>query len=65
MSIGHMTDISHAMFGISGVFAAVGAVMFFVLDIAKIWRVGAGDHLVGRGKKRGVGRKTPAGGKKA
>lgn len=60
MSIGHMTDISHVMFGISGVFAAVAAVMFFALDIAKCWRMVSGHRIIRRDKQRGMERKAPA-----
>lgn len=59
MSIEHMRMVSHAMFGITGIFAAVSAVLFFALDIAKCWRMVSGKHAAHRKKYRKAGRPEP------
>lgn len=51
MSIENMTSVSYILFAISGVFAVAAVVLFFVLDIAKCWRMVSGKHTV-RGEKR-------------
>ncbi len=58
MSIENMTTISYVMFGISGVSAVAAAVLFFVLDIPRCWRMVSGRHAVS-GKKQ---RRTDKGG---
>ena len=54
MSIESMTNMSYVMFGISGVFALAAIVLFFVLDIAKCWRMVSGKRSERRKKRRGA-----------
>lgn len=52
MSIENMTYMSYVMFGVAGVSAVAAAVLFFVLDIAKCWRMVSGKCGVSAKKQR-------------
>lgn len=58
MSIENMATISYVMFGVSGVCAVAAAVLFFMLDIPRCWRMVSGRHAL-PGKKQ---RRTDRGG---
>ncbi len=60
MSIEQMTSVSYVMFGISGVFAVAAAVLFFVLDITKCWRMVSGKHCAAGKKRQKAERTVPA-----
>lgn len=51
MSVENMTSMSYLLFGISGVSAMTAAVLFFVLDIAKCWRMVSGKYPVCRERR--------------
>ncbi len=62
MSVESMTELSWVMYGISGAFAVAAVVLFFVLDIAKCWRMVSGRRAVRRAERRQTGRAVPGGG---
>ncbi len=62
MSVESMTELSWVMYGISGAFAVAAVVLFFVLDIAKCWRMVSGRRAVRRAERRQAERAVPGGG---
>lgn len=64
MSIENMTTISYVMFGVSGVCAVAAAVLFFMLDIPRCWRMVSGRHAVSGKKQRRTDRAEKTAGTK-
>ena len=61
MSIGDMVNVSRFLFAAAGLCGMAAAVLFFVLDIPKCWKMVSGKAVAGRIKTGQAGETGTAG----